>query len=568
MAAEGEMSPESKQTRTLTWIALLGALAVALPFLNKPFHIDDPFVLATAEQIGRDPLRPFSASFNWFDDPDPIFNITTNPPFVSYWLAPVLALFGPSEIALHLAMLPFLILMTLSMATLSRRFAQGSLWPVLFVMFSPAVVVSPNVMRDVPSAALATAAVALFVVGTDRGRWLYVMVGGILAGLAMVTKYSALIIVPVLALYPLLQRKPRYLAGLLPALAVLGLWYLENYGVYGQVHLFYLMKKPRQGSFTLINKSTAALVITGSCFILAPGLLAHAVRRRDWPTPLGAVLVAVATVAFLKRQYPGQCNLQYYLWAVLGAVLICWILVRGFFIGTRVKTASAPSDKACSSLASDLLPLTSSDSFFLMGWLIGPYLAGTCFVEFPAVRHILPAAAPIALLAVRYTQRPVALPSRWVEAAFGAALAVQTITAFWAAAADYQYADTYRQFAREAAATLTVPQGNRIWYSGHWGWQYYASAAGFHQITKSGDTPKPGDLVLVPDFVVKGAMPDGFDQRLEQIREPKRYPARFCAVTMDCWGHAAFYATFGTTVPFYFGRELTYEVFRVFRVKP
>jgi len=586
IAATNEMSAKNKPSKIPALVAVLSALAVGLPFLNKPIHIDDPFVLAVAEQICRDPLRPFSASFNWFHDPDPMFSIATNPPFLSYWMAPVLAIFGPSEIALHLAMLPFLILMALAAVALSRRFAQGSIWPILFIMLSPAVVVSSNVMRDVPGAALATAAVALVVAGTDRDRWSHVLLGSIFAGLAVVTKYSALIMVPVLALYPILQRKPRYLAGLLAGLAILGLWYLQNYLVHGQIH-FFVMRSKEQANLNLMNMLAAALVITGASFLVVPGLLAQAVRRGHWLALLGAAIIAAGTLLFLKKHYPGQTNFQYCLWAVLGAVLVSWVFVAGLFGVGSEKTNPTRNSDSPFSLASRLSPLTSLDSLFLVAWLVGPYLCGVLFVEFPAVRHILPGVAPIALLAVRYTQQggtgilPVknhgqnahattGPPNRWIGAFLGVGLVLQAIIAFWTAAADYQYADTYRRFAREAAETLKakVAPGNRIWFAGHWGWQHYALKAGFRQIAEHGpDFPKTGDLVLTADIVHKGNLPPGLQDRLEQILPEKRYPARLNVVTMD-WVYASFYATFGTTSPQYYIRGQDYEVFRVFRVKP
>jgi len=553
------MIPGNRQAKTLTLAAALSALAVGLPFLNKPIHIDDPFVLVIAEQIRHDPFRPFghpgneTVLFNWFHDPEPLFNIATNPPFLSYWIAPVLAVFGPSEIALHLAMLPFLILMAFAVAALSRRFAQGSIWPVLFVMFSPAVVVSPNVMRDVPAAALATGAVALFVAGTDRDRWSHVILASILAGLAMVTKYSALIMLPVLAVYPILTRKPRYLAGLLAALAILGLLYLQNWLVHGKVH-FFVMRSKEQAYLHLTNMMTAALVITGASFFVVPALLVQSLRRRHWVIALGAIVAAIATVLSLRKLYPGAGNAQYYLWAILGAMLIFSMVAAGLFASGRWWTR--PRDPE------------SLDSLFLLWWLAGPYSCGILFVEFPAVRHILPAAAPIVLLAVRYCQRSLASPNRWTAAAFGAGLALQALIAYWAAAADYQCADTYRSHARVAANELKVPQGNQIWFQGHWSWQHYALAAGFRQLAEHGpDFPRPGDLILEPQFVHKGNLPAGLRERLELIAE-KRYPARLGAVTMDGWGKASFYSTSGTTSPFYFATGQTYDVFRIYRVRP
>jgi len=546
------MNDSKGAQKALLIAAIACSLLAGLPFLNKPLHIDDTFVLAVAEQIAKHPLKPYSADFLWFSDPEPIFNITTNPPLVSYWLAPVVALFGPSEIALHLAMLPFLVLLALATAALSKRFAKSSLWPVFFVVFSPAVIVSTNIMRDVPAAALATGAVAVFVAGTDRERWSFVLAGSALAGLAMVAKYSALIIVPVLALYPLLQRKPRFLAGLLVGVAILGAWYLQNYLTHGQVHFFYLMTKKKPAAIDWVNKLTAALVITGASFILLPGLLAQAARRGDGATPSGAVVVAVGTALFIVAHYLNKINLQYYTWAITGAVLIYWMFATGLFASGR--WWGRPVEKE------------ALDSLFLLWWLIGPYVCGVFFVGFPAVRHILPAAAPIVLLGIRYLQRPEGPPNRWVATALGLGLAIQTVIAFWTAAADYQYADTYRRFAEFAKKTYHVEKDNKIWYYGHWGWQFYAGKEGFSPITQHGAVPKPGDIVLVPRFVHKGAMPPGLQERLEKIAE-KRYPARLGVTTMDGWWRASFYATFGTTSPQYFGKGQTYEVFEVYRVK-
>ncbi|MBM3334634.1 glycosyltransferase family 39 protein, partial [Candidatus Sumerlaeota bacterium] len=304
------------KNQTLTIVALASALVVGLPFLNKPFHIDDTFVLAIAEQICRDPLRPYSASFNWFSDPQPIFDISTNPPFLSYWLAPALAIFGPSEIAMHLAMLPFLILLALSVAALSRRFAQGSIWPVLFVMFSPAVVVSPNIMRDVPAAALVTAGIALFVAGTDQNRWFYAICGALLAGLSSTAKYSTLILIPVMALYPIFMRKPRFLLALLASFAAPGLWFLQNYMVHGKVH-FLTMQSAEKANISLANMALAALVITGASFFLVPVFVVqHVVRFWRCAQALAAALIlAVLLPSWIHKVNPAQQAFQYYLWA-------------------------------------------------------------------------------------------------------------------------------------------------------------------------------------------------------------------------------------------------------------
>ena len=47
------------------------------------------------------------------------------------------------------------------------------------------------------------------------------------------------------------------------------------------------------------------------------------------------------------------------------------------------------------------------------------------------------------------------------------------------AVSDYGYAHIYRVYARRIPSEL--PADARIWYAGHWGWQWYANQAGMQQ---------------------------------------------------------------------------------------
>ena len=80
---------------------------VAVPFLNKPFHIDDPFILYITANVLANPLDPFAGEVDWLGWPIWIFDQATNPPLISYYLAPFAALSDYSELVLHAAMLPF-----------------------------------------------------------------------------------------------------------------------------------------------------------------------------------------------------------------------------------------------------------------------------------------------------------------------------------------------------------------------------------------------------------------------------------------------------------------------------
>jgi len=562
MATDHAMA-EPRRARLLLFAVVL-ALVVGLPFLNKPFQIDDTVVLAVAQQIARHPLRPFDAPINWLGDFRPLFTETTNPPFVSYYLAPVVARFGFAEVPLHLAMLGFLIVLAVATAALSRRFAGGSVWPVLFVMLSPAVVVSTNVMRDVPLAALSVAAVALFVSGVDRRRWPLMLAGAFVAGLAMLSKYSGVVLLPVLALYAVLQRRGRCAFWIVLPLAMLGLWSLDNYLVHGRVHLAYLVSE-RRGDLPSSDRFYAALVILGACVFLAPALIADAARRRRFWL-LGAAVVATALAFLGARTYNDEgLGWQYILWLTTGAAMTFLILAPGLAATPRAIRRDHTE---------------AADTLFLALWAGGALAFTVFFVMFQAVRHVIPAIPPLALLAARLLSRP-PRPSRWLPTLLGALLVLQACIAFAVATADYEYAQTYRDFAHSARRRLTRP-GRETWFLGNWGWQRYALSAGFTLLGPHGRQPRPpsaterapaqsespmprvNDLVLVPDRVHKGSAPDGLE--LTQIEE-KTYRGRIPIHTMDGSVGASFYATTGASVPYAFTRERTLETFRVFRVK-
>jgi len=276
-------------------VALLVAAAVGAPFLTKAYHIDDTFVLAVSDQILKDPLRPFDTTINWRNDPMPIREITKNPPLLSYYLAPFIAEWGYDEIALHGAMMVFLVLLAVGAALVGAWFWVGPWWPMLFVMFSPLVLVSPNVMRDVPAAALGTFGMALFVLGSDDSKKTQTAFGALFVGLAVLTKYSSASLIPVMGLYLLLHRRWRQMLWLLIPTGLLGLWCLHNGHYQGEPHIWLLMRQRADNFFgwhyAWQEKGLAGLTILGSSLFLLPVVIVAWLRKWTWPAIL---LIAVA----------------------------------------------------------------------------------------------------------------------------------------------------------------------------------------------------------------------------------------------------------------------------------
>src|SRR2546423_12296101 len=80
-------------------------VATLLPFINKPFHIDDPLYLWTAQHIRAHPTDPFGFEVNWYGWKQPMSDVINNPPLVPYYLALASMALGWREAAMHGALL-------------------------------------------------------------------------------------------------------------------------------------------------------------------------------------------------------------------------------------------------------------------------------------------------------------------------------------------------------------------------------------------------------------------------------------------------------------------------------
>jgi len=121
--------------KDLACLALL-TLALLLPFVGKPLHIDDPMYVWTAQHIVQHPLDFYGLSVNWLGAVESMATAQQNPPGVAYWLALVGALFGWSEPALHTGMLVPAVLAVIGVWLLAPRLGAPPARPTA-TMISP-----------------------------------------------------------------------------------------------------------------------------------------------------------------------------------------------------------------------------------------------------------------------------------------------------------------------------------------------------------------------------------------------------------------------------------------------
>jgi len=534
------------------------AAAVTLPFLGKAFHIDDVFFHHVTLNIVADPLDPYAGEIDWWHQPGSLFMGDSNPPLLNYYLAPFAAGRAEPEFALHVAMAPFALLFAAALLVLGRRFSSNPLLVTAFAMTSAGVVVSGNVMRDVPAAALGTAAVAAVVLGTDRGRARLLLLGSLLAGFGVLTKYSGLVLLPVIYAYPLLKRRPRFALFALVPLTMFGAWCLHGQLVYGEPHLAAQLgrgfNRPGHG---WADNAFGLPVVVGSLLYLLPALLLRGVMRRDGVL-LAGTAAATAALAWATAGYlAGGAGGQLLFWAISGAALIGVCVTEGI--------------RGARPLLRDPADARASDSLYLTCWLLLPLVFSMLSVPFQAVRHLLPALAPLVLLAFRYLAPRDAPLGSAARALLGVLLAAQAGVAWAVARVDADYADSYRDFAMKARDHLPADRADAtVWFVGHWGWLYYAERAGFQQLHAGGPYPESGDFLIEPSYVDKGRVLTRMPQlkarlhKLDQIVYSESIPIR----TLHPSG-AHFYALFTkqARVPYRYEPNAPLEIFELYEVR-
>jgi 4-amino-4-deoxy-L-arabinose transferase-like glycosyltransferase len=241
-------------------------------FLNKAFHIDDPYVIAIARAINRDFLKV------------PIELFLSNPLLLGYYYAPVIRFFGEKEIWMHIFYLPFSLLAIIAMFILSRRFTGEGLLPALSLVISPAfLVMSHNIMLDIPVLAFSLAALAAFIYGTDKNDNRLLFLSGILIAIASLIKYSGLIFIPIMLIYALLSSKRKFCLFLIIPVLIFFIWGIHIKMLYKTFPFMAasLMRVKMWSIDEILTRSFACLSFLTGTSIISLFLIPFLLRKRN-----------------------------------------------------------------------------------------------------------------------------------------------------------------------------------------------------------------------------------------------------------------------------------------------
>src|SRR5689334_4481928 len=504
----------------LAVLLLLWMFATALN-LTKPYHIDDTAHLQIAQWITREPWRPMSGQINWYQDTEPI-HVLNQPHLYFYLLAGWGALWGFGEVTMHLLQSFF----TLACIILTYRIAKiivpsGALLTTALLMLSPAFVVGQNLMVDVPLLSLWLAFFYVFIAPQFKSETRRFVLTGFFAGCASLIKYSSLPLILLMLLYLIIKRHFRLIWTLsIPAMMLI-LWSGWNYLDYGSVHM--LGRRPIPFSWNeLAQMSVSWLICLGA---ILPYSLIYFRRNSELRSKTFSTsakwLVVVLTAMFFAALHLHKLDvsrmekiflLLFFTNGIAIVLTLLWCFLRDWF-QTRSQQQQA--------ILTLYLWIAVGGSFVVL------------YAPFMATRHVLLVIVPLSLLLARFVD-PASLAWRSAMLLLTASLSLVLSVSDW----------TWANFYREKAVAIRreLPATANVYFTGHWGWQWYAKQNGMKELEALNPQLEIGDYLVYPVGVDNQPLKNIPADR--QLTLQKIYTEPFSLLTFFSTGdNARFYAS-------------------------
>jgi 4-amino-4-deoxy-L-arabinose transferase-like glycosyltransferase len=505
----GNTGIEGKNSTLRQWLALILFTAVCLiPFCNKAFHIDDTLFLYAAKHIQSNPTDPYGLSVNWYGSVESLSQVMKNPPLNCYFIALVAYFTGWSETALHLAFFIPALAVILGTYRVAGFFCKNAMVAAFLTLLSPAFLVSgTTVMCDVPMLAFWIWAVVLWVTGIEKNNFFHLIAASILIALSALTKYYGMCLIPLLFIYTVIKKRGLgwWMIYLLVPVAVLGWYQYATYTLYGRGLLLdateYATRKRAEFGAANFSKVLIGMVFTGGCF-LSVFIYGISMKFKRWIMSGSIFAIVVVTILLDSEKigrFPLSDNSGDIRWFLILQVGIFAAVGVGLFV-LAIK---------------DVIKHRDADSALLFLWITGTLLFAAYFNWTVNVRSILPLIPAASILLIRrieeqgQPQKPQLHekkkknappepakflrpgPGQWIIPLIPLAL----IT-LWVAYADFNLANSARTMAAEIRRQYT---NNRIFFEGHWGFQYYMEMQNGKAVNlKDTRDIAPGDIIVVP----------------------------------------------------------------------
>ena len=507
--------------------AIVLASLLLLPFLNKPFSIDDPLFLRAAEHALADPAHPADFEEVWnAGDRLRLSQYMLGGTLPAYVLAPVAAL-GSREWVAHLYQWLFLGVFLVACVAVARRLGcdarQASVAALLAGSNPVTLAMAATCMPDLMAATFGTIGIErVLAFREERGKGAGALAALLLAAAVLCRASTApLLAVAALLLWPAEWKRAAAMWPVAAAAALVAAGAVVNRGAGGGT-----VASSFQALTAMRNVPRNAVSFLGYQALTGPILVYWMFARGRRALALVAVMITAGGALSLAS----AANLRQY--AVPAALGVCFLA-------------------AILDLARELRRAVPLFVWLGSGLVALPYV-------YMSAKYLLPGVPAAALLIVLHGAR--AGQRRY-------SLAVAVLVALgWIAGALIIVGDTTLASSQRAEVEREVPRlvgrGYTVWAGGQWAFLGYAQRAGARALANQPPLPRPGDLILISALSYYG----NFDRMPIDREYLYSTRERRCGVfVLNRALHAGFFSNRFGYLPFAIGcgEVDRYDLFRV-----
>ncbi|MCB9878248.1 MAG: hypothetical protein H6835_11675 [Planctomycetes bacterium] len=475
-------------------MALLVAVVMVVANLFEPLTVDDVCHHYYAEQVARDPLHPFEFTTVWHQRPVAAWTVMVAPVNSYYWAPGLLlcdALLPPEwqTVGWHLWYLPVYFLFCRSLLALLRRWVKrGSGTMLCAIALGGAVLPGLNLLLEVPMLSLGLAGLVVVLRAMDRRSVPLALCAGALWGLAFQTKYSAMAFFAPWFLQALLRWRWRefVIGGVTAAAVALGIEGLVSLSHGGGSYFLEQLQLSQIRSWSQLIRGMFVQVGGLGAPAALLGLLGLGAPRWVFRAALaiyGGGLLTVAMLTDPERRSLAEGapdSIAYLLmalltWSVLLAVFA--VLLRGGLGGLRGLRVVG----------------TRRIRLFLVCWFVAEVASSFVVSPFPAARRVLMVVVAATVAAGWLAVRRVGVNGAVRGVAVGSVALGLLLQAI-----DYLEGYAWVQAARDTRTWWSehAPE-HKLYYTGGWGFEFYAPRAGLPPFLRGETVLEPGDLIAV-----------------------------------------------------------------------
>lgn len=519
-------------------IVIVFTLLATLPFINKPFHMDDAAFLELAKIRIEEPFEVTIEDYVFFGEENERF-IDTHPPLISSYLALLLKMAGTdSEAFLHGGFLIFPLIAAVSMYFLARRYTRYALLAALLLMATPgAMVMSHGLMSDIPGLSMWLASITLYAYALDQRNAYLFALSGLAISIGILISYQALSVIPLLFVYALWKKQLSLMsvAPFLLSLAVFFGFMGWHYSAAGSFPRFSYGVGEPLAWHSLIQKGASALLIIGGATIFFGVLMRVLLARRE-DAVFFVVFLVPFWILYAALYLAGKVGL-------MGALLSMALMPLGLLFLYRIFVDGWARLKASS--------IDRGENLLLMLWLAGVLVYVVILAPYTSVRYLLPMYPALVLLFVRLAEDRLGIDTVVTRRVLAVGVVTTLLFGLLVSAADYQHASANRAFAETEGAAYAErlrQTGAKGWTIGEFGFRYY--------MKKQGYAPLPGDRTVDPyDIIVQAPLADPriFSEELsDQVELLEKVEHRWVVPlrTTSFRSNAGFYGHFWGLLPF------------------